>query len=280
MRPCIRSVRKIEEQFERITQIRRHGENFSTNLYAMPAEVQSWSDRGELKYLEYEDGLVLIRTDGDLSRLYHVAGDEEALEKLLTALGGEIHEIAIAELVGRGHDAQAAVDVYRRCRFRDYTTLLRMTRAMEEEAAHPENGPSRWYAETQDVGEVRRFLERVLDPLRDHIPRLAEIEEAIACEQVLVEKVRHEIRGLLLSENTSASSILRYWYVDPAHCHEGIGGRLMREYLRLCRGKKRISLWVVSDNQGAIEQYRHYGFQFDGLSDQIMVRKESIKWKQ
>jgi len=236
----------------------------------MPSEVQSWSVHGEVKYLESNGGVLLIRTDRDLTRLYHAVRDEEGLARALAALDGQVHETLITELVGRGHETEAAVDVYHNYEFRDYTTLLRMTKAIEG-AAPPEIATSELYAQAQDVIGIVKFLERVLDPLRDHMPLLAEIETATMSQRILVEKERQEIRGILFYENAAATSV-RYWYVDPERHSDGIGGRLMREYLRLCQGQKRILLWVVSDNHHAIQKYRHYGFQFDGLSDRIMVR--------
>lgn len=265
------SLQNVEDFLGRMAQIKRPQEKFFTNLYSLANDFQSWFDAGEAKYFDRDDSLILLRSDRNVIRLYHVARNESSLAKALASVSDETDKPLVTELIGRESETETAAAIYHQCRFHDYTTLLRMTRTVERPDP-PETNSSALCAKAEDLFGISEFLERVLDPLRDHMPGLAEIEKAIAARQILVEKSLHEIRGVLLFESTAASSILRYWYVDPAKCNQGVGGRLMKEYLRLSRGKRRISLWVVSDNQGAIEKYQHYGFQFDGLSDRIMTR--------
>ena len=267
------SLRNVEELFSRVTEIRTAADQFTTNLYAMPSEIQSWFVCDELKFLDRDGCLLLIRSDRSLVRLYHAARNEQALAEALSALDFKLPEPLIAEVVGRSESTAITVDTYRSSDFQLYTTLARMTRSMQGEAAS-DNTPADKYANVHDALQIAAFLQSVLDPVRDHAPSLAEIEDAVASQRVLVEKLSHAILGVLFFEEKTSSSVLRYWYVDPAHCNEGIGGRLMKKYLRHCRGKSRIVLWVVSDNPDAIRKYRHYGFEFDGLSDHIMLRKK------
>jgi ribosomal protein S18 acetylase RimI-like enzyme len=221
--------------------------------------------------MECDDALIVLRTDRDIKRLYHAAPDCVRLLKALTTLDEEVDGVQVSELLGRGDNAQPCVDTYRACRFRDHTTLLRMTKIMQS-PDHPAVSASACHAHAEHAFIISDFLGRVLDPLRDHVPTRVEICEAIAARRVLIKSASQEIRGILFYEEEGAGSVLRYWYVDPAHSDEGIGGQLMREYIRLCQGKKRISLWVVADNHDAIKKYRHYGFEFDGLSDRILIR--------
>jgi len=264
-------LQNTEEILSRITRIRSLGKEFSTNLYAMPDELQSWCERRVAWYMESDDVLIVLRADRDIKRLYHAARDHANLAKALTTLNAEVDGVQIAELLGRGDDTQLCANTYHACCFRDHTTLLRMSKSMEP-SNHPAASSYPCHADAADVFIISDFLGRVLDPLRDHVPTDAEIREAIAARRVLIKRASKEIRGILFYEDEAAGSVLRYWYVDPAHSNEGIGGQLMREYIRLCQGKKRISLWVVVDNHGTIEKYQHYGFRFDGLSDRILVR--------
>jgi len=78
--------------------------------------------------------------------------------------------------------------------------------------------------------------------------------------------------GLLFFEVTGQSSLLRHWLVAPAHRDQRIGARLMRRYFADCKDVRRFLLWVISDNHNAIDRYRHYGYQQDGLIDQVLIR--------
>jgi ribosomal protein S18 acetylase RimI-like enzyme len=267
----MQSPQSVEELLSRITRIRSLGKDFSTNLYALPDELQSWCDRREARYMECDDALIVLRTDRDVKRLYHAAPNYASLTKALTTFDGEVDGVQVAELLGRGDNTRPCADTYRACRFRDHTALLRMVKRMDP-PKHPAGSASASHADAEDTFIISDFLGRVLDPLRDHVPTRPEICAAIAARRVLIKRGSREISGILFYEDEGAGSVLRYWYVDPAHSDEGIGGQLMREYIRICQGKKRISLWVVADNHGAIEKYRHYGFDFDGLSDRILIR--------
>ena len=79
----------------------------------------------------------------------------------------------------------------------------------------------------------------------------------------------------LFFEVTGQSSLLRHWVVDGAHRDRRVGSRLMRRYFADCKDVRRFTLWVISDNDNAIDRYKHYGYQQDGLIDQVLMRQAS-----
>lgn len=53
-------------------------------------------------------------------------------------------------------------------------------------------------------------------------------------------------------------------YVLADYYGQGIGYRLMQEAMKYLSGYPQIALFVIKDNQRAIEFYTRYGFRFDG----------------
>jgi len=81
------------------------------------------------------------------------------------------------------------------------------------------------------------------------------------------------VGGVLVFEVIGFTSLLRYWYVNPAYRDQGIGAQLIRTFFQLSRGTKRILLWVVSNNGDAIARYQHYAFTRERLVDCVLTKK-------
>src|SRR5207248_2912846 len=115
------------------------------------------------------------------------------------------------------------------------------------------------------------------DPYRDRIPHDNELAELVTGRKILLIRRGAAVGGVLIFETTGLTSHLRYWYVNQRFRDQGIGARLMRTFLRVSSGGRRILLWVVSGNADAIAKYRHYGFQAESLVDWIMIDKEEAQ---
>ena len=60
-------------------------------------------------------------------------------------------------------------------------------------------------------------------------------------------------------------------YVLADYYGQGIGYRLMQEAMKYLSGYPQIALFVIKDNQRAIEFYTRYGFRFDGQEGMSQV---------
>lgn len=60
-------------------------------------------------------------------------------------------------------------------------------------------------------------------------------------------------------------------YVLADHYGKGIGYRLMQEAMRYLSDYSQIALFVIKDNQRAIDFYTRYGFRFDGQEGMSQV---------
>jgi RimJ/RimL family protein N-acetyltransferase len=124
-----------------------------------------------------------------------------------------------------------------------------------------------------DAPAVHSFLARLLDRYTEQLPEKDEIEASAAQGSLLVVRRGEDLGGILIFEATGQTSVLRYWFVNDRFRDQGIGARLIKTFFRICRGSRRIVLWVIADNHDSIAKYGHYRFQPEGLVDRVMIRK-------
>lgn len=246
---------------------------FVTNFYAPPEQVMSWIERGMLSYEDRTHSVLIARRDNSLYHLYHVAASPAALSSALASFdsvsGCGIS--VVADLVGRAADLDKVAEIYEERGFREYSVLVRMSRMIDSTLPGGGPDPDVVFGEHTDAAEVCTFLDRVLDRFRDQIPDRDEIEAALARRNILIARRGRSLAGVLFFEAKGLTSFLRYWYVAAEFHSQGLGARLMKTYLWLCRFRKRILLWVVSGNTEAIAKYEHYGFRRENLVDRVMI---------
>jgi len=258
---------------EAMSQIRRGAAEFTVNLFASNPKIEAWSTEGTLWMLPCEGALLIHRHDGELERVYHVASDQPSLS---AALGKFVEsmpdQLMVTDLVGRPEDVVPVTRTYQQHGFLTHAQLVRMHRSGVQPAM--KNGATNVeLANMEDVPKLRAFMERWLDPLSEQIQSVGELREAVVSQGVFVVRDGHDLAGILIHETTGQSTVLRYWHVAGNHHGKGIGSRLMRAFLARCATSRRIALWVIAGNLDAIAKYYHYGFNEDGMVDNIMVRQ-------
>ncbi len=255
-----------------LRRIRELNKEFTTNFYAAPEQLRDWAGRGVLSLVRGVRTTLLFRRHRHFEHLYHVAASRTDLAEALASLDPIPGLPIVTDLVGRPEDVAPVAEIYRENGFEDYVDLVRLVRPG---GSSPDVGSdaSVDYAHLADIPAIVSFLDRQLDPFRDQIPEAHEIESAIARRSILVDRCDGTPGGLLFFEDTGRTSTIRYWYVSSESYGRGIGGRLMRTYLREHPSTARFLLWVVSGNAAAIAKYEHYGFRRERLFDQIMIRR-------
>lgn len=258
---------------EAIGRVDRGGQGFSVSFFASPAKIEAWCADGALAMLPCEGALLVLRRDGNLLRVGHVAADPPALSAALGKLVEAMPtQLMVADLVGKPRDAAPIVQTYRRHGFAPHAQLIRMQRTDARPVA-VDGATDVELARVGDVPALRAFLQRWLDPLAEQIPGEGELQEAVAAEAVHVVRDGGGLAGLLIQETLGQSAVLRYWHVAGDRHGRGIGSRLMHAFFARCASSRRVTLWVIAGNAGAIAKYHHYGFSADGMVDNIMVRQ-------
>lgn len=269
MRHTLAGNAELRRAFE---SVKASATELTTNYYAGAEQEQKWALAGDLSQLGTPRCLLLFRRDRHFEHLYHVAAGHTDLAEALASLDPTSGFPIVTDLVGRPEDVAPIAETYRQNGFEDYVSLVRMMRPGKPV---PDVGSeaSVDYAQLADIPAIVAFLDRQLDPFRDQIPQGSEIESAIARRSILIDRYDGTPGGLLYFEDTGRTSTIRYWYVDRGCYGRGIGGRLMRTYLREHSSTARFLLWVVVGNFDAIARYEHYGFRQENLFDQIMIRR-------
>jgi GNAT superfamily N-acetyltransferase len=260
-----------------LRRIRELNKEFTTNFYAAPEQLRDWAGQGVLWLALGMRSTLLFRRDCDFEHLYHIAASRTDLAEALASLDPIPEFPIVTDLVGRPEDVAPVAEIYRENGFENYVDLVRMLRPGGA-APDTASDASVDYANLADLPAILSFFNHQLDPFRDQIPEADEVESAIARRSILVDRCDGTLAGLLFFQYTGRTSTIRYWYVDSGCYGRGVGGRLMRTFLREHPSTARFLLWVVSGNDDAIAKYEHYGFRREKLVDQILIRRrESIK---
>lgn len=264
------SVAAIYEQLERA----RGAGPLLTNFYPTPDKLRRWTDAGALFSMTAGNVLFVLRRDRDFLHLSYVASRAADLVPALQELMESATETFTVDVLGRATQVDEIAELFAKAGFRSHRALHRMTMTNDGTALPPATvDPEVVFADGGDATVLAGMLEATLDRHAEQIPDADEMKRAAAEHKVLVLRSDAAIAGLLFFETTGQSSLLRHWLVDGAHRDRRVGARLMRRYFAEGKDVRRFTLWVISDNDNAIDRYRHYGYQQDGLIDQVLMRQ-------
>jgi GNAT superfamily N-acetyltransferase len=247
-------IRHPAEVFDAIQKVKAGASAFCTNLFPVQRK--------------------LLRKDRDFWHLCFSASNMEALQRSL----GELRELrtnrVVTDMVGKEPAIGGLLAVLASAGFRRHNHLYRMARGPQTTAssAYP-GGAVVEYAGTADSAAILDLIVRSFDPYAEQLPMLYEIEAAAANRQVLAAKCDGSLAGLLFFETQGVTSTVRYWLVAERFRGDGYGGALMHRFFALHNPVRRFLLWVIADNENAIEKYRHYGFSPDGLVDYVLANE-------
>lgn len=128
-------------------------------------------------------------------------------------------------------------------------------------------------ATSEDIPAIQNIFNVFFNQFTERIPDRDELQRLIENNGISLIFDKGTVAGMVVYEKTGINLHLRYWWVSPDHRNKGIGADLLRDYFENGRDCKRQFLWVFSDNTDAISKYRHYGFEFDGVADEIYIYK-------
>lgn len=267
----MKQLASVAAVYEELDRARRAGQ-VTTNFYPTPEKVQRWIDGGELFSQTAANVLFLLRRDRDFLHLSYLASRPADLAGALDELGSS--ETLTVDVLGKEHQVREIAALFEAAGFRGYCALHRMTLTNDGTSLPPaDEDPEVVFADAGDATALAGMLEAALDRYAEQIPDADEMQRVAAERKVLVIRSGGALAGLLFFELTGQSSLLRHWLVDGAHRGQRVGARLMRRYFAECKAARRFALWVISDNDNAIDRYTHYGYQRDGLIDQVLMRQ-------
>lgn len=268
------TVTAINDVLNAIQRVKTGAPAFCTNFFPAQRKLQEWVEHGELLCEVRGEVAFFLRKDHDFWHFYFCARNVAALQREISLVAEVKQNRLAADLVGNEEALREASEALAAAGFRPYARLQRMARTggKIEAAAAPDEAAVTW-AEPGDAPDVLKLLEGSFDRFADQLPFLREIEAAIAVRQILAVKAEGRLAALLYFETQGFTSVVRYWAVAAEFRARRLGAALMRRYLEIHGAVRRFTLWVVSENRNAIEKYRHYGYEPDGLIDHVLVNQ-------
>jgi hypothetical protein len=267
-------VTSVARVFEAIQTAKAGAGAFCTNFFPTQAKLQGWIDHGELFGEVRDHSIFFRRKDRDFWHLYFCASDGASLQRELNVLPSLKTERVVVDLVGSEASVRDLVSVLASVGFRTYARLIRLARASQPNQPRPSPAGSEvTWAQKTDYQAIMNLLETSFDRYADQLPLPYEIEAAIEAQQILAVRCEGALAALLFFETQGFTSTVRYWVVAERFQSLRFGSALIRHYFAAQSAVRRFILWVTADNENAVMKYGHYGYNPDGLVDQVLVNE-------
>jgi len=267
-------VGNIGRVYSAVQKAKTGASGFITNFFPVQRKLQGWIDYGDLFCESDESAALFFRKDRDFRHFYFCAANAVALQERMAASVVLKKERVMTDLVGNEAALSDLLTLLKTVGFRQYTRLCRMARTAPIEMQQQSSSDSQIvYATQADCRAILDLLERSFNRYAEQLPMLYELEAAVAGRQILVAKHGNAIAGLLFFETQGFTSTTRYWLVDEQFRSFRFGSALMRRYFETQSAVRRFILWVIADNENAIQKYHHYGFAPDGLVDCVLANR-------
>ena len=264
----------VGQVFDAIQTVKSNAPEFCTNFFPVQRKLQGWIDHGELFGEVHRGAAFFLRKDRDFWHLYFCAANKESLAREITGLPELKRDPVVVDLVGNEEVSNDLSNLLKPEGFRPYRTLYRMARISQSDSqpSHGGGTPINCAVST-DAPLIWELLGRAFDRYAEQLPTLYEIEAAIDSHQILTAKHNGTLAGLLFFETQGLTSTVRYWLVDEPFRAFRFGSALMQRYFAAQTAVRRFILWVLADNENAIQKYRHYGYAADGLVDRVLLNQ-------
>jgi hypothetical protein len=264
-------IQTTGEVFNAVQKAKAGATAFCTNFFPVESKLQGWIDHGGLLAEMHDGAAFFFRKDRDFQRFYFCAADMTALGQGIVASSGLKTERVMTDLVGNESILTSLLPALESAGFRRYTRLQRMTKIGRPDFMAGDLQID--FAGKVDGQAVFALIENLFDRFGEQLPLLYEIESAIENRQILTARHGGELAGLLYFETQGFASTVRFWAVVEKYRALKIGSALMQQYFKTQESVRRFTLWVNSDNENAIQKYRHYGYAPDGLIDQVLAKQ-------
>lgn len=261
----IRDKRKLssyQELKEALAMFKRTSVHTISNYVPNPSLHSGWANDGKTDIYYFDKGTFIVHDKGFMAETLFISSDTKCVMHCLTEIHKDVHKPVVLERVIRENKDEIIG-------LPDYV-LRRMSRSGIFMA--PREKPKRVEkASIEDIHLLSEILATYFNPLTERIPDDKELEELIAKEGISIIRMKEGIGGMIIYETDATNIHLRYWWVSPESRNMGLGSELLKDFFTKGLSCKRQFLWVFSDNKDAIAKYKHYGFTFDGIADEIYI---------
>lgn len=272
-----KTVTEQSELFENISTIKDASDNFHTNFFLSFDKLTSWIIKKRVLICSDSSTILVIYVREEYAQIYFWSNDLNGLELLLMHVVNHIDMTFLVDMVYK--DVEWLNDkiffILDKCGFSKHMTLERMSKVNMPDDVGEIKGIE--FAEKEDAQEIQDILFQNFDIYGMQIPDIEEIEQASINHDIIISREGTTIAALFWTEHIGQTSHFRYWIARPECRATGLYGYYvyMQTLNREARAR-RIILWVLDNNKEVIDSHKLQGFSFDGLKDDIFLRKIDV----
>jgi len=264
-------VHKAEEITALVQKVKEKGGSFFTNFFIDAEKIDYWLYNKRLYYQLTDFGVLFFRKNESFYYLYYCAVSLENLKRLIT------HDLPedklVVDIIGKIENIANIVELFTVSGFKIYTQLHRFIRLNKDDSSYYEPSDEVTEATLADAEEIARLFRDNFDKLSEQVLNLDEVKKWITERKVFIIKDLAGIKGFLIRTTTGQTTILNNFLVQKHYRGQKIGSKLLKHYIFKSTGVKRMLLWVVFDNDNAIEVYNKHGYIKDDLVDCILIKE-------
>jgi ribosomal protein S18 acetylase RimI-like enzyme len=254
-----------------IVAVKAYRKGWLTNFFFGEEHCNLLIASNKLFLINFEQCVFIFHKDHDFYHVYFISTDRETLSISLNKLVSQyLSSILVVDIVGTNNTMLSSL--YEQVGFEKYVCLIRMSRTENIDYTQISD-PRVKFADTSNGSQIGELLETYFDRYSEQIPMREEIKTWITANRIITIIEQDKIIGFVIFEINGVTAYLRYWFTHPEYRNKKIGSALLRRFFYECRYTKRQLFWVIETNDNAIARYKHYGFEFEPMYDQVMIKK-------
>lgn len=262
----------VDEVFEHL--VRKHT---WTNNYMLQDEYRRHIQNRHLYSIQDDENVYFLILKNGFYRLYFFINQPE---HLFTAV---VDKPLVLELIYRGekHFPTSVAEFWQQSGFSAH--LTRDAYFLKNNALSVPEGNQAVSIQVAKSEEELQFVKKLMDQDLDLYTgdnlTLKEIREFAEKELIYVAYLQDELCGFLQADFKNSVFWLGHIVVDQAYRGKGIAKTLVNHYL--CEGIKheckQFQLWVLQDNEAAVNLYKNVGFTYLNKSTHSLLKNKMEK---
>ena len=257
----ITKINDYNDLLNKISEFKRNTSSKLTNFFPNKALHENWIKQNNFYYKEENNLLFIFHEKESHYETFYIAEDLNSVIRQLKILKKSFQKPFVLEHVYKERkDLPISLPTAK---------LKKMVKKISSLAEEPNNDIDK--ASLSDIPILTNIFTNYFNRFTERIPDEDELKNLIQSESVSVIRTEDSIKGFIIYEVKGKSSHLRYWWINPRYRNQGIGSKLIKDFFKASKNCLMLYLWVFSDNEDAINKYLHYGFDFDGMTDDIYL---------
>ena len=265
---CINTWNELLE----ITASFREKRETVTNFYPNEVEMTDWIENDSFLFKELtEKAACLVHKTNEATFLFFYVASISELSHALFLLKNECPNEKLAfDWICR--DENEAQLLHKECTvggFSLHTSLQRMSQVLKDNSFADILGIE--FANEEDIDELSKMFCIAFDPISERIPSKVQLSKYIESQSILVKRMQNKVAGFAVIDIQKKTMYLKYLLMNPKFRRQGIADSLLKKAFFLSKGCIRYILWVIKENQPAINLYKKFGYKFESLCNYTFV---------